>query len=293
MSIYKYVSFENLKHILNGSVRITQPKAFNDPFELLPEINLTNDINGFSLNITSSQRENEPARLPDDFESQNCNDIASRDVLNGLNKLIGIFCVSENPNSLLMWSHYAEEYKGAVVEFDENHEFFRGLFSVSYEDNRPKLDWELMTDTNGQVRLSELCYKPKDWEYEAEKRIARFLNDGNVVGHVNGHDVVVMDIPLDCIKSVTMGERMSVENQRLIFGKLYQTNIALHLAAVSNWGYTFRSEIIKIDRPISECSPQISPRTAHIFTELKGSLGEVARWLVKEHPMAEMVNKTL
>lgn len=293
MSIFKYVSFENLGHILNGSVRITQPKAFNDPFELLPEINLTNDINGFSLNLTSLQREKEPARLSDNFESKNCNDVASRDTLNGLNDLIGIFCVSENPNSLLMWSHYADEYKGAVVEFDESHEFFTGLFPVSYEENRPKLDWESMPDDNGQVRLSELCYKPKAWEYEAEKRIARFLNEGSVVANVNGHDVVVMELPMECIKSVTMGERMSVENQRFIFGKLHKTNIALHLAAVSNWGYTFRPETIKIDRPISEFPPQMTPRTAHIFTELSGHLGEAARWLVKDHPMAEMVNKTV
>ena len=38
MSLYKYVKFEDLKRILNGSIRFTQPGAFNDPFEMVPEL---------------------------------------------------------------------------------------------------------------------------------------------------------------------------------------------------------------------------------------------------------------
>lgn len=37
-SLYKYVDITGLKRILQGSIRFTQPGAFNDPFELLPEI---------------------------------------------------------------------------------------------------------------------------------------------------------------------------------------------------------------------------------------------------------------
>jgi hypothetical protein len=36
--LYKYVSIIGLRRILEGSIRFTQPSAFNDPFELLPEI---------------------------------------------------------------------------------------------------------------------------------------------------------------------------------------------------------------------------------------------------------------
>ena len=38
MSLYKYVKFEDLKRILDGSIRFTQPGAFNDPFEMVPEL---------------------------------------------------------------------------------------------------------------------------------------------------------------------------------------------------------------------------------------------------------------
>lgn len=77
MGLYKYMSFSNLEHLLNGTIRFTQPKAFNDPFELLPEMYLSDDINGFSLDVTAPKRKDEPARLADDFESKNCNDIAA------------------------------------------------------------------------------------------------------------------------------------------------------------------------------------------------------------------------
>jgi hypothetical protein len=37
-SLYKYVNIAGLKRILFGSIRVTQPSAFNDPDELLPEV---------------------------------------------------------------------------------------------------------------------------------------------------------------------------------------------------------------------------------------------------------------
>lgn len=287
------MSFSNLKHLLGGTIRFTQPKAFNDPFELIPEVYLNYEVNGFLLDVSSPKREAEPARLSDDFKSENCNDIVAREVLSKLNEMIGILCLSRNPNSLLMWSHYADEYKGVVVEFDETHEFFTGLFPVSYENNRPKIDFHLLQDSAGHIRLSELCYKPEEWEYENEVRVACNLDSCKPSGCFNGFDVYVMDIPLECIKKITMGERMPIEHQKYILDKINNTNIELWLAAISNWGYNFRFEQVKCGCPLSEMPPIISPRTAHIFKDLKGNFGDIARWMVDKHPMASMLNKTL
>jgi len=33
--IYKYVDIAGLRRLLQGSIRFTQPSAFNDPFELM------------------------------------------------------------------------------------------------------------------------------------------------------------------------------------------------------------------------------------------------------------------
>ena len=44
MSLYKYVKFNDLKRILEGTIRFTQPGAFNDPFEMVPRASCTGYI---------------------------------------------------------------------------------------------------------------------------------------------------------------------------------------------------------------------------------------------------------
>jgi hypothetical protein len=54
--LYKYVDIAGLKRILAGSIRFTQPSAFNDPFELLPEIVVPNDATARQLNFSFDLR---------------------------------------------------------------------------------------------------------------------------------------------------------------------------------------------------------------------------------------------
>jgi hypothetical protein len=60
------VDIAGLKRILEGSVRFTQPSAFNDPFELLPEVVVPNDAGekqlSFSFDIRAQRRQPPPRR---------------------------------------------------------------------------------------------------------------------------------------------------------------------------------------------------------------------------------------
>lgn len=297
MPLYKYLAFDNTLRVLDGSVRFTQPGAFNDPFEMVPELHVPEELKSkeisISFDILAPRRQPSVGELAADFESRYCNDFNSRKILNSLNQSIGILCLSKNESSLLMWSHYAEEYSGAVIEFDEKHEFFRGIFDIEYREIRPKKDIGCYLSDESPIPVAELCVKPKDWEYEEEYRIVRNLSDCKKVSEHSGFPVYVMDIPLETIKSITLGERMPVENQREIWNKVKNTKIALNLAAIANWGYEFRKEAIKYDLPATEMNPVISPRTAHIFSDLENNLGEMARWMIKEHQLSEFVNHTL
>jgi len=105
--------------------------------------------------------------------------------------------------------------------------------------------------------------------------------------------VYIMDIPIEGIKSITLGERTSIQNQRDIWELVKGTNIRLSLAAIANWGYDFRVENIKLSLPYPEHSPIISPRTAHIFKEYSGYLGEIARWQLENNKLSSVVNQTL
>ena len=291
MGLYKYVSAYTAKKILEGSIRFTQPGAFNDPFELLPQFIIDKDTKEhqrtFNFCVLSPRRKGLD-RSHIFVEDKYCSDIQARKMMADFNTSLGVLCLSRNEESLLMWGHYAGEYSGAVIEFDERHEFFNGLNPVKYQKRRPAFN---ITDFYDRpVPIADLCVKSNVWSYEKEVRLVRSAADLKDSGQIfNNHPVLTMELPLECIKSVCMGERMSVPDQREIWSKVKSTNIALSLAAVANWDYSFRYEQIKYHGPMVG-SPIISPRTAHIFKDEPGDLGELARWAIKKHHYSEFVN---
>jgi hypothetical protein len=295
MHLYKYTSIANLRHLLNGTIRFTQPKAFNDPFELVPEFFCDNGeiIHIKGLDIDTSPTIPHPALLEDDFESTFCNDSAARDLLNTINEHVGILCLSQEYNSLLMWAHYGDEYKGAIVGFDAEHSFFSNKFPIQYRDNRPKLNFKELLNDKDEISLSDLCYKSSTWGYEHEYRLFSSLKDCVPAGNVNNFVVYTKKIPIECIKSITLGERTPIQEQREIFAMIMHTDIELYLSEVSNWGYQFRPDRIKLAASIDKIQPMVSPRTAKIFCELDSQLGEMARWMIEYHPLSTLVNKTL
>jgi hypothetical protein len=296
MSIYKYTSIENLHHILNGSIRLTQPGAFNDPFELAIEIYcppevLTTELN-IGFDIKQKRRKKLKYKLNDDIKGEYCHDYISRVLIEQLNSSMGILCLTKNSDSLLMWAHYANGYSGVVIEFDDEHPFFEGLLEVRYTAKRPRVDIRNFFEDNGNIPISELFIKPSEWKYEREIRLARSLASCKKISD-GQYPVYVADIPIECIKSITFGERTSIDEQRKIFDIIKNTHIGLGLAAISNRNYDFRYETIKYKYPISEVSPVISPRTANIFSEQQNQLGEISRFMIASHELSVVVNKTL
>ena len=299
MALYKYMTFKNVMHVLDGTIRFTQPGAFNDPFEMVPELHVPESFGGdkkidISFSVTAPRRIPGVHELEPNFESDQCSDRNSRSIRSSLDRSIGILCLSENPSSLLMWSYYADEYAGAVVEFDDSHDFFRGHFRMEYRERRPKKDISYYVSSNERIPIAELCVKPKDWEHEKEVRVVRNLSDCKLVEDTNAqgaeYPVYVMDIPPECVRSVTMGERMTVEHQRRIWDMVKDRDLSLYLDAISNWGYEFRRENIKMP---GMKNPIISPRTAHIFSQDEGTIGDLARWQLKSNKLTEVVNDTL
>jgi len=296
-ALYKYVDVAGLRRILDGSIRFTQPSAFNDPFELLPEIiRPTHEASrpfSFKFDLLAP-RTPRPSNvtvetIPEGFGSD---DTVSREIVEQLNKSIGIFSMSRVRDSLLMWSHYAAQYAGAVVEFDGSHEFFAGQIDVEYRSTRPRrhIDGYL---AGAPIALAELCAKSDQWSYEHEVRVARTLSDCRASGanDPRGFPVFTMPIPPEALKGIILGERTTVEEQREIFARVRRTNIELSLAAVDLAGFAFREELIKHAVPISKMSPWVSPRTAPIFSDEKSPIGDIARALLDRHPLSKVVNR--
>jgi hypothetical protein len=97
-----------------------------------------------------------------------------------------ILCLTESPAHSAMWYHYADQYKGAVLEFNCNDELDSAWLAaqpVTYPTARPEV-----FEADGWARLIMMPNEPAiktifrvatytkspDWSYENEWRIASF-----------------------------------------------------------------------------------------------------------------------
>ena len=110
--LHKYMSSPN--YLLDdGYIRATQLAALNDPFE-------------------ASYCQNSLSELSSYFELCDTGDVLLNYVEDNKYK-VGVISFSEAKDNLLMWAHYANEHKGAVVGiFSEmvGHSIFESLFEL-------------------------------------------------------------------------------------------------------------------------------------------------------------------
>ena len=124
-----------------------------------------------------------------------------------LGEALGIFSLTEDPAHILMWSHYASQHFGIVVEFDEKHPWFnqrtipsddlRHLVKVTYVQNPKPRTWK-------QVNGTDMLYtKNAQWAYEREWRIIRPLKDGTEIKS----GIFCFDVPAEAVRSIIFGCR--------------------------------------------------------------------------------------
>ena len=91
-----------------------------------------------------------------------------------VNSELGVLCLSEVYNDILMWSHYADGHRGIVLEFDkselESVPDYRYCKKVDYDKDILTLDEVNRADPNELSRLL-LLKKARRWKYEEEWRI--------------------------------------------------------------------------------------------------------------------------
>lgn len=239
-SLYKYFAPERLNFFKSLCVRYSQLGDFNDPFEGRPEFKSLTD----SVNINSAMNEllqEEVARTyqqlpghiravinfdkftaaasrfatlkqPEIFEGLDEIGVkATSFVTEKIDQLLGVLCLSEVPDSLLMWAHYASSHTGFVVEFDAHHPSFhekkseqddlRHIRQVYYRDSRPSASLYDM----GAIEL--FLVKSSHWSYEREWRIVRPLSDAVETIHKSPYPIALFKMPPAAIKGVIIGAR--------------------------------------------------------------------------------------
>jgi hypothetical protein len=133
-------------------------------------------------------------------------------------ELIGVLSLSEVPDSLLMWSHYAASHTGLVLGFDPRHPYFneakgpedefRHLRRVVYRETRPG---GAMTALDG---IDIFLVKSGHWGYEREWRVLRPLADAKETVQSRPFPIHLFEFPADALKEVIIGARASENLKR-------------------------------------------------------------------------------
>ncbi|HEN3627466.1 TPA: DUF2971 domain-containing protein, partial [Yersinia enterocolitica] len=133
MAFYKYVKLADLEYFIkNKTIKFTNPHSFNDPFDCnFPyHDELFTDV--YERYVVKEMKK----RCPDsDEDTAKCIAHLLQPGFNSIRDTIimdfkklwhdhisdyRILCLSTENNNILMWSHYADYHKGAVIEIDIN-----------------------------------------------------------------------------------------------------------------------------------------------------------------------------
>lgn len=247
MKLYKYLAPGRLQVLRGCMIRYTQPGALNDPFEVRPHVAAIasrDDAIQMLLQMLPEESRRMHGLLSADRQaalsvgaienlvkadlSESDSEIINR--INGfapfvqdllrpkLDGLLGMLCLSEVSDSLLMWSHYGNEHCGFVIGFDADHPYFddrrgpqdelRHLRRVNYRQDRP----------SGQLSEFDgadiLLVKSTHWSYEQEWRIMRALREAKETIPADPYPISLFPFPPEAVVEVILGARMEHGTRR-------------------------------------------------------------------------------
>lgn len=206
--LYKYRHLEGehrdwTKRIITDSVvYLSSAKSFNDPFDSRVRFRLRANEQKIKKYFDSVLKRREPSlsrghrrievqKMINRVKKQGVIGVQEK-IQDRIDKKLGILSLSEDPNNILLWGHYANAHTGLCLGFNANSSFFREAIKVIYQDEYVEIDPFIVDDT--YYRL--LTTKAKAWQYERERRIIYMNGLGN------------KNYSQDALKVIILGYRM-------------------------------------------------------------------------------------
>lgn len=285
MSLFKYVTLSRVDILQNQEIRYTQPGAFNDPFEMpaflvtaiYPDIfakyvadQLPNRLRQHYEQLPSAIKEKisvenfcglaEREKKPINEHAKQFIELATprlRDSLRAFDQQVGILSLTESPMNLLMWSHYANEHRGMVIEFDEKHSSFNDrrspndefgyLRRVKYTDDRPVgtlLDFDF---------ADFFLTKSTEWSYEKEWRILRPTSDAVRHYTASPYNICLFRLPSTAIRRIILGARVTEpeikEIAEFVGSAAHFTHVAIDRIRLDERHFSLNLEPVRLALP--------------------------------------------
>lgn len=207
---YKYRSFDNRMNIdalADNYIWASDVMSLNDPHECSSEFLIEKELKTikqlFSLSVETEE-----------------SIISALHSLNSQVAKIGIYSMSKDPLSPIMWASYAASETGFCIGYDieflqKYHSAPLGVHEcmVEYQDTKPLIS---MFDIQQPNFLSKLyATKSKDWQYEKEIRL---IYDG----------IGKKSYPWQSVKEVFFGLKSSEENKNKVIDLLKNYDVRFY-----------------------------------------------------------------
>lgn len=204
--------------IETGSHYFAPPTSFNDPFDCRPNFTLDADeealrnyLNGMwarqAPHLNEQQRQSEvdailrdPSRDPRIPEN---NTLFAATYNSLVTAQVGVLCLSEVNDSILMWSHYADCHRGLCLVYETSNPFFFNAQPVRYQRERPRVN--PIFQSNEEMLENAIFTKSSEWAYEKEWRILHYQQGKGE-----------RQSPPVCLKAIILGVAMSGDDRRLV-----------------------------------------------------------------------------
>jgi hypothetical protein len=235
MTLYKYLPADRLDVLRRRAVRFTQPGDFNDPFEFRPKIQALAPSDYVRANAEEhfeTLLDKELATVPPLLQAgvreimskhkamfpelvQRLQPHMVRQVAPTIDEIfnlnVGVFCLSELRDSILMWGHYTSNHRGLVVGFESTDSFFSKrrsetdefgfLRPVIYQLQRPRVT---LSDTTSPTWFQT---KSIDWAYEREWRIVRPLAQADHRIEADPYPICLFEFSPSAVREIIVGMR--------------------------------------------------------------------------------------
>ena len=156
---------------------------------------------------------------------------------------VRVVCLSEVYDSILMWSHYAQNHTGFCIEYDfeENNMFYKRLYPVKYTTDRYAISKADMSHSNTRWIYKTICSKSDVWSYEKEWRIV--TANFEKMGLKNLEGKYVFDLKTN-IKAFYLGAKIAenFKEEIIKFGK--NNNIHVYQMILSPNSYELNAQRI-------------------------------------------------
>jgi len=245
--------------LINNHVHVSNPKNFNDPWDCRPYFDPATVSDPASFTKWRELSEKWLGELPPDDRSyieqrlgperRSDQDLVVR-IINSITAVVPkiieerwrIYCLTTHPDSVLMWSHYADKHSGLCLQFDATEYPAGRAYQVLYRKELPALGPDIFTADKGMAE-AVLLTKAIAWRYEDEYRIlGRDESFDPAFSIVTKDDSIVL--PPGSLKAVIVGCNAKLEPIRQLVRE-YAPGLAIRQAV--RQPHKYKLEIIDVE----------------------------------------------